>query len=36
MLTGDVKSQIDTIWNAFWSGGISNLCHRKFREQGQK
>ena len=24
MLTGDVRSQIDRIWNAFWSGGISN------------
>src|SRR5690349_15412520 len=24
MLTGEIKSQIDQIWNAFWSGGISN------------
>src|SRR5881397_835769 len=24
MLTGPLKSQIDTLWNAFWSGGISN------------
>ncbi len=24
MLTGDVRSQIDAIWNAFWTGGISN------------
>jgi type I restriction enzyme M protein len=24
MLTGDIRSQIDGIWNAFWSGGISN------------
>jgi len=24
MLTGAIKSQIDQIWNAFWSGGISN------------
>ena len=24
MLTGELKSQIDTIWNAFWTGGISN------------
>ena len=24
MITGDIKSKIDTIWNAFWSGGISN------------
>ncbi len=24
MLTGELRSQIDTIWNAFWTGGISN------------
>src|SRR5258705_7028255 len=24
MLTGDIESQIDRIWDAFWSGGISN------------
>lgn len=24
MITGDIKSKIDHIWNAFWSGGISN------------
>ena len=24
MLTGELRSKIDTIWNAFWSGGISN------------
>src|ERR1041384_6115969 len=24
MLTGAIRSQIDQIWNAFWSGGISN------------
>ena len=24
MLPGEIRSQIDTIWNAFWSGGISN------------
>src|SRR5215208_1478950 len=24
MITGTIKSQIDQIWNAFWSGGISN------------
>jgi len=24
MLTGNIKSQIDQIWNAFWSGGIAN------------
>jgi type I restriction enzyme M protein len=24
MLTGELKSQIDQIWNAFWSGGIAN------------
>ena len=24
MITGDIKAQIDRIWDAFWSGGISN------------
>ena len=24
MITGNIKSQIDQIWNAFWTGGISN------------
>ena len=24
MITGDIKSQIDRIWDTFWSGGISN------------
>jgi len=24
MLTGPIKSQIDRLWDAFWSGGISN------------
>jgi type I restriction-modification system DNA methylase subunit len=24
MLTGALRSQVDAIWNAFWSGGISN------------
>ena len=24
MLTGEIRSQVDGIWNAFWSGGISN------------
>jgi type I restriction enzyme M protein len=24
MLTTEIRSQIDQIWNAFWSGGISN------------
>src|SRR4030067_1148792 len=24
MLTGELKSQIDRIWDAFWSGGIAN------------
>src|SRR5690606_24265683 len=24
MITGDIKSQIDQIWNTFWTGGISN------------
>jgi hypothetical protein len=24
VITGPIKNQIDQIWNAFWSGGISN------------
>lgn len=24
MITGTIRSQIDQIWNAFWTGGISN------------
>jgi len=24
MITGELKNQIDSVWNAFWSGGISN------------
>ena len=24
MVTGDIKNQVDAIWNAFWTGGISN------------
>lgn len=24
MITGEIRSKIDNIWNAFWSGGISN------------
>src|SRR2546428_1720769 len=24
MVTGEIRSQIDRIWDTFWSGGISN------------
>src|SRR5258708_2120104 len=24
MLTGDIRSKVDRVWDAFWSGGISN------------
>ena len=24
MITGAIKSQVDKVWDAFWSGGISN------------
>jgi type I restriction enzyme M protein len=24
MLTGEIRNQVDKIWDAFWSGGISN------------
>ena len=25
MITGALKSKVDSIWNTMWSGGISNL-----------
>jgi len=24
MITGEIKSQVDAVWNTFWTGGISN------------
>jgi len=24
MLTGEIRSQVDNVWNSFWSGGIAN------------
>ncbi len=24
MITGEIKSQVDRVWNSFWTGGISN------------
>ena len=24
MITGEIKNKIDTIWDAFWTGGITN------------
>ena len=24
MLTGQIRSKVDQVWNAFWSGGVSN------------
>jgi type I restriction enzyme M protein len=24
MITGELRSQVDRLWDAFWSGGISN------------
>ena len=24
MLTGELRSKVDALWNAFWSGGIAN------------
>jgi hypothetical protein len=24
LVTGEIRSQIDAVWNAFWTGGISN------------
>jgi hypothetical protein len=33
MITGAIRSQIDQIWNAFWSGGI-DVPGRKFCASG--
>jgi type I restriction enzyme M protein len=24
MMTGEIRSKIDAVWNAFWAGGIAN------------
>ena len=24
MITGELKSQVDKIWNSFWTGGVAN------------
>lgn len=24
MITGEMKSKVDAVWDAFWAGGISN------------
>ena len=24
MLTGELRGQVDRVWDAFWTGGISN------------
>jgi type I restriction enzyme M protein len=24
VVTGDLKSKVDKVWNAFWTGGIAN------------
>ena len=24
MITGEIRNQVDRIWDAFWSGGIAN------------
>jgi len=38
MLTGEIRSQINSIWDSFWSGGLTeldalfaSLQHRAFR-----
>src|ERR1035441_8640409 len=28
MLTGEIRGQIDRIWDSFWTGGISNPLRR--------
>ena len=24
MITGEIRNQVDQVWDAFWSGGIAN------------
>jgi type I restriction enzyme M protein len=24
VLTGEIRNQVDQIWNAFWAGGVAN------------
>lgn len=34
MLTGELRNQIDRLWDSFWSGDISiprKICERVFR-----
>jgi hypothetical protein len=28
MLTGDLRNQVDRLWDSFWSGGIANPISR--------
>ena len=30
MITGEIKNRIDTIWDAFWTGGITNSIYRQY------
>lgn len=34
VITGEIKSQIDKVWNTFWSGGISNPLVRYEQRMG--
>ena len=37
-ITGELKSKIDSVWDAFWAGGIANplsfLCNPKSLDHG--
>jgi type I restriction enzyme M protein len=33
MLTGELRNQIDSIWNDFWSGGLANPLQVQVIEQ---
>lgn len=33
MLTGELRSKIDDVWNALWTGGIANSLAMKCTDQ---
>jgi hypothetical protein len=33
MLTGEIRHQVDRIWDTFWTGGISNPASRSDEQE---
>jgi hypothetical protein len=31
MLTGDIRNQVDTIWNSFWTGRLADADSSDFQ-----